>query len=344
MKPSSCQANHGPAGSRSAVSTVTQPISGVWSRCTEPPSAAASACAPKQMPSTGSASQPRAATRSRARPTSGPSPRAVAPEPSAITGSPPAPAARRDRRARPPARSHAAPPSPQQPGRRVGLGLQDEHGVAGWHAMETAGARRLGHAGVDGRARVVADVLGRGRRASRPRRARARRSTPGSRSSTPRTSTGRARPRRAWGEILSDYPRDSYVLATKALLPDGPARPRAVAPADPQADRRRRSSGCGPTTSTSTSATATTTRVALEETMGALTEVVEAGKARQIGFSEWPADKIAGGAGAAGRGQVRVEPAAVQRALAQARGRGDPALRGQRDHARSSGRRSPRAC
>ena len=33
-------------------------------------------------------------------------------------------------------------------------------------------------------------------------------------------------------------------------------------------------------------------RAPLEETMGALTEVVEAGKARFIGFSEWPADKI----------------------------------------------------
>ena len=31
----------------------------------------------------------------------------------------------------------------------------------------------------------------------------------------------------------------------------------------------------------------------LEETMGALTEVVEAGKARHIGFSEWPAERIA---------------------------------------------------
>jgi aryl-alcohol dehydrogenase-like predicted oxidoreductase len=30
----------------------------------------------------------------------------------------------------------------------------------------------------------------------------------------------------------------------------------------------------------------------LEETMGALTEVVQAGKARHIGFSEWPVDKI----------------------------------------------------
>ena len=32
--------------------------------------------------------------------------------------------------------------------------------------------------------------------------------------------------------------------------------------------------------------------VPLEETMGALTEVVEAGKARYIGFSEWPAERI----------------------------------------------------
>ncbi|HEX6024493.1 MAG TPA: aldo/keto reductase, partial [Solirubrobacter sp.] len=33
-------------------------------------------------------------------------------------------------------------------------------------------------------------------------------------------------------------------------------------------------------------------RTPLEETMGALTEIVEAGKARFIGFSEWPADRI----------------------------------------------------
>ena len=32
--------------------------------------------------------------------------------------------------------------------------------------------------------------------------------------------------------------------------------------------------------------------VPLEETMGALTEVVEAGKARFIGFSEWPPERI----------------------------------------------------
>jgi len=33
-------------------------------------------------------------------------------------------------------------------------------------------------------------------------------------------------------------------------------------------------------------------RTHLEETMGALTEVVQAGKARHIGFSEWPLEKI----------------------------------------------------
>ena len=44
--------------------------------------------------------------------------------------------------------------------------------------------------------------------------------------------------------------------------------------------------------SISTNATATTSETPLEETMQALTRAVESGKARYIGFSEWPADKI----------------------------------------------------
>ena len=44
--------------------------------------------------------------------------------------------------------------------------------------------------------------------------------------------------------------------------------------------------------STSTNATATTRETPLEETMEALTRAVESGKARYIGFSEWPADQI----------------------------------------------------
>ena len=51
-------------------------------------------------------------------------------------------------------------------------------------------------------------------------------------------------------------------------------------------------SGCRPTTWTSTSATATTTRRPWRRRWQALTEVVREGKARHIGFSEWPAERI----------------------------------------------------
>ena len=52
----------------------------------------------------------------------------------------------------------------------------------------------------------------------------------------------------AWGEILSDYDRGSYVLATKVYF--SMSRSRST----PRWD------GCAPTTSTSTSATASTPR------------------------------------------------------------------------------------
>ena len=52
--------------------------------------------------------------------------------------------------------------------------------------------------------------------------------------------------------------------------------------------------------------------------MGALTEVVEAGKARFIGFSEWPVERIEQALDAARRGELRLQPAAVLRALARA--------------------------
>ena len=60
----------------------------------------------------------------------------------------------------------------------------------------------------------------------------------------------------------------------------------AYQPSRSTSSATRRCNGCAPTTSTSTSATATT-ETPLEETMGALTEQVEKGKARYIGFSEW---------------------------------------------------------
>jgi aryl-alcohol dehydrogenase-like predicted oxidoreductase len=96
---------------------------------------------------------------------------------------------------------------------------------------------------------------------------------------------------RAWGEILSDYPREEYVLATKVYFPMGPrdrglSRNQILKQIDASLERLRTDYvdlyQCHRYDDT----------VPLQETMGALSEVVEAGKARHIGFSEWPADKI----------------------------------------------------
>ena len=96
---------------------------------------------------------------------------------------------------------------------------------------------------------------------------------------------------RAWGEILSAYPRDSFVLATKVFFPMGPAdrglsRAQILKQIDASLARLRTDHvdlyQCHRYDDT----------VPLEETMGALTEVVEAGKARFIGFSEWPVEAI----------------------------------------------------
>ena len=94
------------------------------------------------------------------------------------------------------------------------------------------------------------------------------------------------------GEALKDRRRDSYILATKLYFPMtdtdfGLSRAQIEKQIDASLQRlrtdyvdlyqcHRYDSG-----------------TPLEETMEALTRVVESGKARYIGFSEWPADKIA---------------------------------------------------
>ncbi|HEX6022157.1 MAG TPA: aldo/keto reductase, partial [Solirubrobacter sp.] len=102
---------------------------------------------------------------------------------------------------------------------------------------------------------------------------------------------GQGAAERAWGEILADYPRDSYVLATKVYFPMGPrdrglSRAQILKQIDGSLSRLNVDYvdlyQCHRHDDT----------VPLEETMGALTEVVEAGKARHIGFSEWPATRI----------------------------------------------------
>ena len=93
------------------------------------------------------------------------------------------------------------------------------------------------------------------------------------------------------GEVLADRPRDSYVLATKLYwqAPDGGtglSREQVLTQID--ASLRRLNTDyvdlyqCH----------RYDWDVPLEETMEALTEVVRQGKARYIGFSEWPEEKI----------------------------------------------------
>jgi aryl-alcohol dehydrogenase-like predicted oxidoreductase len=93
------------------------------------------------------------------------------------------------------------------------------------------------------------------------------------------------------GEVLARYERSSYVLATKVYFPmsatdRGLSKVQIHKQIDASLKRLRtdyvdlyqchRYDADTP----------------LEETMAALTEVVQAGKARHIGFSEWPAEKI----------------------------------------------------
>ncbi len=102
---------------------------------------------------------------------------------------------------------------------------------------------------------------------------------------------GRGASETAWGEILSGYPRDSYVLATKVYFPmsdtdKGLGAEQIHKQIDASLGRLQ------------------TDHVdlyqchrydedtPLEETMQALSEVVRSGKARYIGFSEWSPDQI----------------------------------------------------
>jgi aryl-alcohol dehydrogenase-like predicted oxidoreductase len=95
----------------------------------------------------------------------------------------------------------------------------------------------------------------------------------------------------AWGEILSDYKREDYVLATKVFFQmsetdRGLSREQIHKQIDASLERLRtdyvdlyQCHRPDPDTP-------------IEETMEALTEVCEAGKAHEIGFSEWTVEQI----------------------------------------------------
>jgi aryl-alcohol dehydrogenase-like predicted oxidoreductase len=93
------------------------------------------------------------------------------------------------------------------------------------------------------------------------------------------------------GEVLAGRPRDSYMLATKVYFPApdggrGLSRSQILTQIDASLSRLRMDYvdlyQCH----------RYDWNTALEETMEALTEVVRQGKARYIGFSEWPVEKI----------------------------------------------------
>jgi aryl-alcohol dehydrogenase-like predicted oxidoreductase len=102
---------------------------------------------------------------------------------------------------------------------------------------------------------------------------------------------GRGAAERVLGEALAGIPRDSYVLATKLFFPmsatdRGLSRAQIYKQLDASLARLKvdyvdlyqchRYDADTP----------------LQETMAALTEVVQSGKVRYIGFSEWPLDRI----------------------------------------------------
>jgi aryl-alcohol dehydrogenase-like predicted oxidoreductase len=102
---------------------------------------------------------------------------------------------------------------------------------------------------------------------------------------------GRGAAETAWGEILSDYPRDSYVLATKVFFP--------------MSDTDRGLSASQITKQLDASLQRLQTdhidlyqchrfdvEAPVEETMEALSEAVRSGKVRSLGFSEWTPQQI----------------------------------------------------
>ncbi|MEA3043712.1 MAG: hypothetical protein QOH47_1550 [Sphingomonadales bacterium] len=102
---------------------------------------------------------------------------------------------------------------------------------------------------------------------------------------------GRGAAERFLGEALAGRPRDSYILATKLFFPMTDSDyGLSAAQIEKQLDA---SLGRLKTDHVDLyQCHRYDDNTPLEETMRALTRAVESGKARYVGFSEWPADKI----------------------------------------------------
>jgi aryl-alcohol dehydrogenase-like predicted oxidoreductase len=102
---------------------------------------------------------------------------------------------------------------------------------------------------------------------------------------------GRGATERAWGEILGAFPRDSFAIATKLFYPMS-ANDRGLSRAQVHKQIDGSLQRLGMEYVDLYQCHRYDEQTPLEETMQALTEVVEAGKARWIGFSEWPVERI----------------------------------------------------
>lgn len=93
------------------------------------------------------------------------------------------------------------------------------------------------------------------------------------------------------GEVLGDFPRDSYLLATKVYFPMGRGElGLSAAQVRKQCEDSLRRFGADHIDLYQCHRY--DTRTPLEETMTALTELVAAGKIRYAGFSEWTPEQI----------------------------------------------------
>jgi aryl-alcohol dehydrogenase-like predicted oxidoreductase len=102
---------------------------------------------------------------------------------------------------------------------------------------------------------------------------------------------GRGAAETVWGEILRDYPRDSYILATKVFFPmtdedRGLSREQINKQLDASLERLQTDY------IDLYQAHRFDTYTPIEETMEAFAEVVDSGKVRYVGFSEWTPEQI----------------------------------------------------
>ncbi|GAA2203590.1 aldo/keto reductase family protein [Sinomonas flava] len=114
---------------------------------------------------------------------------------------------------------------------------------------------------------------------------------------------GRGAAETAWGEILSKHPRDSYILATKVFgqMSDDPAEqglsPDQIAKQIDASLSRLQTDHVDLYQAHRFDAS-----VPIEDTIEALQKVVEQGKARYLGFSEWRPEQIQAAIDIAGPG------------------------------------------